>query len=83
MTFYVYLVLCSDNSFYCGYANDLKKRIKAHNSFKGGAKYTRSRQPVVLKYFEKFSDLTSALKREYEIKAMSRGQKLELTEVFK
>ena len=83
MRFYVYLVLCSDNSFYCGYAKDLKKRIEVHNSSKGGAKYTHGRQPVVLKYFEEFPDLSSVLKREYEIKRMNHYQKLKLVRSFK
>jgi len=78
MAFYVYLVLCSDGSFYCGYTNNLKERIKKHNTSKCGAKYTRSRRPVVLKYFEKVSDLGLTLKREHEIKKMNREQKLKL-----
>ena len=50
---YTYIVECSDGSLYTGYTNNLKKRIKAHND-KKGAKYTRGRTPVTLKYYEEF-----------------------------
>ncbi|MEZ4180613.1 MAG: GIY-YIG nuclease family protein [Candidatus Doudnabacteria bacterium] len=75
--FYVYLVKCSDNSLYCGYTNDLDKRIKAHNSGLG-AKYTTTRKPVKLVYSEKFDNKSQALKREFEIKQLTRPQKLQL-----
>ena len=53
---YVYILECSDNTLYTGWTTDLKKRISAHNSGKG-AKYTKSRLPVKLVYFESFSVL--------------------------
>ena len=75
--YFVYLLKCSDNSFYCGYTNDLKKRVATHNKGKG-SKYTRARLPVKLIYSETFSSLTKALKREYQIKQLKRKEKEEL-----
>lgn len=74
---YVYILKCSDGTLYTGYTNNLEKRLKAHNSGKG-AKYTRGRRPCILVYYEELRDKSSALKREYEIKQMSREQKLNL-----
>ena len=76
---YVYMLRCADDSFYTGWTTDLTKRIKTHNSGRG-AKYTRSRLPVELLYFEEFSDKSSALKREWELKALSRKAKEALIE---
>lgn len=71
---FVYIVQCSDNTLYTGWTNNLKKRLEAHN--KGtGAKYTRGRTPVILKYFETFSTKEDAMKRECEIKKLSRQGK--------
>ena len=67
---YCYLVLCSDGSLYCGYTTDLQKRIHAHNNLKSGAKYTRSRRPVKLVYYEAFESKSMAMQREYTIKQM-------------
>lgn len=74
----VYLLLCADQSLYCGITNNLEKRIKEHNEGNRGAKYTRSRRPVVL--FKSFSGFTKseALKYEIKIKKLSRNQKLKL-----
>ncbi len=74
---YTYILKCSDDTLYCGWTNDLEKRIKTHNEGKG-AKYTRSRLPVTLVYFEEFATSVEAQKREYEIKQLSRAQKLAL-----
>jgi len=71
----VYLLECSDGSLYCGITKDLEGRVKAHNSGKG-AKYTASRRPVKLVYTEVFGGKSEALKREHEIKKLSRNQKL-------
>lgn len=79
--FYTYLLRCSDSSLYCGYSNDLKKRVAAHNE-KKGAKYTRSRLPVTLVYFETFVKKEDAMRREAEMKKMSRAQKLQLCKNF-
>ena len=74
---YVYLVKCADNSLYAGVTNNLKKRIKNHNS-KKGAKYTRARIPVKLVYKKGFRDKSKAYSKEYEIKQMTRKEKLKL-----
>ncbi|MFA6807708.1 MAG: GIY-YIG nuclease family protein [Eubacteriales bacterium] len=73
--YYVYIVECSDGTLYTGWTVNLEERIKKHNSGKG-AKYTRSRSPVVLKYFEEFDLKVEAMKREYKIKKLSRDEKL-------
>ena len=76
--FFVYLLLCSDNSLYCGWTNDLESRLAAHNSGKG-AKYTQSRRPVKLVYFEELESKSAAMTREWFIKhKMTREQKLNL-----
>lgn len=71
---YVYIVECSDHSYYTGWTTNLERRIKAHNQG-NGAKYTRARRPVKLIYFEEFSNKNLALKREYAIKQLTRKQK--------
>ena len=76
---YVYLLECSDKSLYCGWTNDLEKRLKAHSAGKG-AKYTRSRLPVTLVYYEELESAIDAQKREYRIKRMTRQEKLRLIE---
>lgn len=75
---YAYLVECADGTLYAGYTVDLAKRIAAHNQGKVGAKYTRARRPVTLRYFESFPDQHAAMHREYQLKQLSRAQKLAL-----
>ena len=76
---YTYILRCSDGTLYCGWTNDLEKRLKAHNEGKG-AKYTRSRLPVTLVYYEEFETSRQAQSREAKIKQLTRLQKLELIE---
>lgn len=77
MTWYVYICQCFDQTLYTGISNNVAKRIAAHNNGKG-AKYTKTRRPVVLlKQFE-CADRSSASKLEYKIKKMTRQQKLGL-----
>ena len=71
---YIYIVECSDRTLYTGYTNDLDKRLRAHNENKG-AKYTRGRAPVILKYFEEFDNKIDAMKRESQIKKLRRSKK--------
>ncbi len=75
--YFVYILCCSDHSLYTGYTVDLQKRLRVHNEGKG-AKYTRSRLPVECVYFEQFHEKSAAQKREYEIKKLTREQKLHL-----
>ena len=77
MAYFVYMLECADKTYYCGYATDLKKRLKAHNAGKG-ARYTRARLPVRLVFSEKFRKKSIALKREAEIKKLSRKEKEKL-----
>ncbi|WP_461811627.1 GIY-YIG nuclease family protein [Faecalimonas sp.] len=74
---YTYIVRCSDGTLYTGWTNDLEKRIKNHNTGKG-AKYTKTRTPVTLVYYETFSTKEEAMKREYAIKQMKRKEKEKL-----
>lgn len=78
---YTYLVRCKDDSLYCGWTNNLEKRLASHNSGRG-AKYTRSRHPVTLVYFETFDTKEEAMSREYAIKQLSRKEKLALIKNF-
>ena len=77
-SYYVYIVECADGSLYTGYTVNIKNRINEHNHGTRGAKYTRSRRPVKLVYREEFGDMSSALKREYQIKKLTRKKKVDL-----
>ena len=74
----VYMVRCSDGTLYTGITNDLEKRIRAHNSGKAGARYTKSRRPVTLAYSEKAGSKSEAASLEYHIKKMARAKKKQL-----
>lgn len=74
---FVYILQCADSTLYTGYTNDLENRMAAHNSG-AGAKYTRGRGPVRLIYSEAFETKGDALKREIQIKKLSRDRKLKL-----
>lgn len=76
---YTYMVECSDHTYYTGWTNDLEKRLRAHNAGRG-ARYTKSRRPVRLVYFEVFDTKEQAMRREWEIKQMSRAAKERLLE---
>ncbi|EKQ52202.1 MULTISPECIES: GIY-YIG nuclease family protein [unclassified Clostridium] len=79
---YVYIVECSDGTFYTGWTNNLEKRIEAHS--KGiGAKYTKGRGPVKLIYHEIFADKKDAMRREFEIKKLAKKEKLLLVYGFR
>lgn len=74
---YCYLLRCSDDTLYCGWCEDLDKRIAAHNSGKG-AKYTRGRGPVQLVWSEYFENKREAMSREVAVKKLTRSQKEKL-----
>lgn len=74
---YTYILKCSDGSLYCGWTNNLEKRLAAHNSGTA-SKYTRTRRPVELVYFEQFETKQEAMSREYHIKKLTREEKLKL-----
>lgn len=71
---YTYILKCRDESLYTGWTTDLVKRLQAHNGGTG-AKYTRSRGPVELVYYEEFETKEAAMRREYEIKQYTRKKK--------
>lgn len=73
---FVYILLCEDNSLYTGSTNNLEKRFLDHKNGKGG-RYTRSRKPVRMVYKEEFKTRSEALKREIEIKSWKRKQKIQ------
>jgi predicted GIY-YIG superfamily endonuclease len=76
----VYILECADSSLYTGITTDLQSRLASHNDG-SGAKYTRGRLPVRAVYAESAADRGSALRRELEIKGLSRTAKLELIKV--
>jgi putative endonuclease len=76
MTYYFYIVRCSDNSLYSGVTNDLKRRVKEHNSNTAkSAKYTRARVPVILIYHEIYPTIQEAMSREREVKKWKKDKK--------
>ena len=82
MIWLVYILECSDGTYYTGISNNIKKRIAKHNSGKG-AKYTRGRLPVKLLWKCECEDKSSSLKEEFRIKKLSRKQKEALIENLK
>jgi putative endonuclease len=76
----VYLLKCYDNTIYTGITNDIDKRIAAHNN-KKGAKYTKSRTPVILIHTINCNSKSDALKLEYKIKQLPRDEKLKLVPI--
>ncbi len=75
---YTYMVECADGTLYTGWTNCLERRLKAHNQGRDGAKYTKVRRPVKLVYFEGYGTKEEAMSREYQIKRLSREEKLKL-----
>ncbi|WP_127848519.1 GIY-YIG nuclease family protein [Lacticaseibacillus hulanensis] len=75
-TYYFYVLLCADGTFYGGYSPDVHARVAAHNAGQG-AKYTKSRLPVKLLYFEQFDNKHDALSAEWHFKHQPRAQKEE------
>ena len=76
-TWYMYVLSCSDKSYYCGITTDLDRRLKEHNTTKKGAKYTRSRRPSVLLFFEEYDSRSAASKAESAFKKLTRRKKME------
>ena len=76
---FLYILKCSDGSFYTGISNNVEERLKQHNSGKA-SKYTRSRRPVALIYTEEFESKGQALRREIQVKQLKRIQKEQLVE---
>ena len=78
---YVYIARCSDETLYTGWTTNVEKREKVHNSGKG-AKYTRSRLPIKIVYVEECDSKIEALRREYQVKKMTKNQKENLIRTY-
>ena len=79
MSHYVYVLECADGTYYTGYTTDVERRVAEHNAGEG-AKYTRGRTPVEVVHTETFSDRSTAMQREHEIKSLRRTEKEALVE---
>jgi predicted GIY-YIG superfamily endonuclease len=82
MSFYSYIALCRDNTLYTGYCKNLESREDKHNIGEG-AKYTKQRRPIKIIYFEEFDNRKDAMKRERQIKKLSRYEKENLIKINK
>ena len=78
----LYILQCRDDTLYTGITDDLQRRIAAHTAGKG-AKYTRGRGPFILRYSEQCPDHNTALRREHQVKKLSRQEKLALCDPAK
>ena len=78
MSYFVYILKCSDDTLYTGITTDILRRVDEHNNSDKGAKYTKLRRPVEVVYKEESENRSSASKREYEIKKLKRHEKVEL-----
>ena len=74
---YTYILRCADGTLYTGWTNDLENRVRTHQAGRGG-KYTRSRLPVELVWYETHADKAEAMRREWAVKRLSRAEKLAL-----
>lgn len=79
---FVYVLECSDGTFYTGYTTDVERRLAEHESGEG-ARYTRGRTPVELCHVEAFDSRSAAMSREYEIKQLSRDRKAEILDTVR
>jgi putative endonuclease len=77
MPYYVYVILCRDNTFYTGYTKDIDSRMKLHMNGKA-ARYTRTHKPKKLVYVQEYSSRAEAMRNERKTKRLSHCQKLEL-----
>ena len=78
-SWFVYLVRCSDGSFYAGFTTDLERRVRQHNGeIVGGANYTRARRPVALAWYEVCENRSVAQQREYSVRRLSKREKQHL-----
>jgi len=81
-TWTIYFLRCNDNSLYTGITTDIKRRLHQHNNTKLGAKYTRARRPVVLVYSETAIDKSTASKREYQLRTLTKKQKEKIVSAY-
>jgi putative endonuclease len=76
---YVYVLSCGDDSYYTGYTTDVERRLAEHRAGEG-AKYTRGRGPLELVHVERYDDRSTAMRREHEVKSLTRAGKERLVE---
>ena len=79
-TYFVYILKCSDNSYYTGITNNLERRLLEHKSGKSKSSYTFDKRPLKLVWFETFNDVLNAIETEKKIKGWSRRKKEALIE---
>jgi len=77
MSYYVYILLCEDGSYYTGYTRDVEQRFEQHRNGLG-ARYTRIREPLKIVYVEECGSRSQAMERERQIKALGHSQKQQL-----
>jgi len=77
-TWFLYVLRCSDSTFYTGVTTDVQRRLNEHNTSPRGAKYTKTRRPTELVYWISFEDRSKAQKAEYRFKKLTRRQKEEI-----
>ena len=81
--YYTYILECADGTFYIGMTKNIANRILQHNgTIGGGAKYTRNKRPVILRYYEKLSTFKAAAQRELNLKKLPRLKKILLCDTF-
>lgn len=78
MAYFVYILRCNDDTLYTGITTDITRRLDEHNNSVKGAKYTKLRRPVSLVYSEELENRSTASKREYALKKLTREEKLKL-----
>ena len=78
--YYTYIVQCSDESYYVGITNDIERRIQEHNNGENSTSYTYNRRPVIIKFYEHFTDVNHAIAREKQLKGWTRKKKEALFE---
>lgn len=81
LAWFVYILQCADNTLYTGITTDVERRLHQHNHTKTGAKYTRVRRPVNLVYQEACESRSAAAKREYQLKKLTRDEKINLVKL--
>ena len=77
--YYTYILLTENNTYYCGYTDDVEKRFQQHCEGKG-AKYTRANKPIKIVYTKEFDNKSDALKEEFRIKHLTKEEKIKLIE---
>lgn len=81
-TWFVYFLRCNDNSLYTGITTDVNRRLHQHNHTKLGAKYTRAKRPVTLAFIETAPDKSTACKREYQLRTLSKIKKEQIVSTY-